>query len=150
MNQDSALWTSLKALQRRDFLSAELDRFLDQRGYEPEQKTTVMAQLANWGFLNDERVIENFINYRQNKLYGKLKILAELEQKGAPIELAQLIESRLAPEVELENANKLLAKKFSTDDVPIKGARYLASRGYEEATIVEAVESYFSTSLDIP
>ncbi|MBL8087398.1 MAG: regulatory protein RecX [Chthonomonas sp.] len=144
---DRALLIALRCLRRRDHLEAELKAALEreQLGHEWDR---VRHKLHEWRFLDDHRTASVLTERRQEKGYGKERILAELDAKGADPEILAEIEAWFDPAAEADRAGHLLRKKYLPSDAPIKGARYLAGRGFDEDIVRSVVEAYFEASLE--
>jgi len=85
-----------------------------QRGYIQEVINTVVGQLIDLKYVDDNRFVSALIqNYKQNKSYGFFKIKQKLMEKRLP---SALIESSLEEffpvEDEIEVAKRFLLKEF--------------------------------------
>jgi regulatory protein len=135
---------ALKLLARRDHGTRELERKLDDRGFEAEAIGTVLRELASQRFLDDERYIEHFVSYHAARGQGPLRISAELRQLGVD---AESIERQLGAAAGWhERARAVRRKKFGTGlPKDFKGrarqARFLEYRGFSADHIRAALAS---------
>ena len=75
--------TALRLLTRRDYTAKELRTKLLQRDVPEAEVTSVLAELAQSGMVNDRRVAESFVRVASAlKGRGRLRISRELEQRG--------------------------------------------------------------------
>lgn len=77
-----AVARALRLLGRREHSRKELSLKLRQRGFEPSVADEAAAEVAAAGYLSDERFAETFIQSRQRRGQGPLKIRAELGRRG--------------------------------------------------------------------
>lgn len=73
---------ALRYLGRREYALEELRRKLVQRGVAEDTAASVVADLADQGYVSDERFVEAMIRQRTRKGYGPARIRAELRGKG--------------------------------------------------------------------
>jgi len=73
-------------LARRDFCCSELVQTLVAQGFEPATAQSVLAQLIERGYVNDERYAMQFVSYRAERGLGPLRIRRDLEQLGVGAE----------------------------------------------------------------
>ena len=73
---------ALRLLARREHSYRELARKLTQRGWPAEMTDTVLAELAEAGLQSDSRYAESFARSRAQKVYGPMRIRAEMGQRG--------------------------------------------------------------------
>jgi regulatory protein len=75
--------TALRLLTRRDYTAKELRTKLLERDVPEAEVTSVLAELAQSGMVNDRRVAESFVRVASTlKGRGRLRISRELEQRG--------------------------------------------------------------------
>jgi len=126
-------------LSRREHSRAELSRKLSLHAQSPEELNTLLDALAKEGWQSDQRFVQGFV-HRKASQQGLAKITQELTQQG--IEAAQVAQVRLElKDSELERAQSVWQKKFSTSGAPTNAAeygrqgRFLASRGFSHDVI---------------
>lgn len=142
MTQTDPLIIALKALVKRDYLVAELRSLLVQKGYSDEQADGALDQISRWGFLDEPRHATQIAQTRQRR-YGRERILAELEAKGATDVAIQAVMELLPEENEFERARTLVVAKGFTRSDRVKAARFLATRGFSQEVIESIIESDF-------
>jgi regulatory protein len=77
-----ALARAMNSLARREHSRRELETKLQHKGVRAEVAAAVVERLEQDGLLSDERFAEAWTRSRINKLFGPLKIRAELGHKG--------------------------------------------------------------------
>jgi len=142
VNPDDALIAALKLLEKRDYLAEELREALERRGCDGAQITHALDCVERWGFIDDQRVARS-VAERQSRRYGKERILAELEAKGASEQVRAAIEKRFTHTDQIAKAKTMLAVKKFTPDERAKAARFLAGRGFSEEVIESIIEADF-------
>ena len=143
--------TALRLLTRRDYTAKELRTKLLERDLPEADVTSVLADLAESGAVNDRRVAESFVRVASTlKGRGRLRISRELEQRGIdraivrdalaalPVEdetasIRRFIErkhlpARLTPSEHRRVFGQLTRRGFSADLI----AKALRGRGVEE------------------
>jgi regulatory protein len=133
---ETAYRRALHLLSYRARSAQELERFLQDKGYAPEQVAQVNARLQNEGYLNDQRFAEDWIANRVAfRPRSGRQIHYELLRKGINREIAdealgnaQLDEDALA----LEAGHKLARRYARLDqkDFMLKLGAALARRGF--------------------
>ncbi|MGH8140675.1 MAG: regulatory protein RecX [Steroidobacteraceae bacterium] len=83
----AARQSAVALLARRDFASGELQRKLEQQGFEAPVAAATVALLAGEGALNDSRYAENYVTYHAGRGQGPRRIGADLKALGLPEEL---------------------------------------------------------------
>lgn len=94
----------------------------------------VLAHLLDIKLIDDARYVENYIasNTRSFSPDGSRLVINKLLSKGIQREVLENYD-RMIKEMDLENAKKLLTKKFGESDLTIvreKKLKYLYQRGY--------------------
>lgn len=136
MNQD-ALKVALEAIRRKDRFESELRTLLIDKGFEAEP---VVDYLKGRKFLDDERVTQVEAERLTRKGLGPDRIRAELERRGAPDDLIDLVLSVSIDPADVARA--AFRKKFPNGADRAKAMRFLLSRGFDEelaASILEDV-----------
>ena len=137
---------ALAALARRDHLTAELGRKLQEQGFEPAATAAVIAELTAERLLDDPRCIERFVASRAERGQGPVRIARDLESQGAP---PALIEAAIAAGPDWRTvARAVRHRKFGTASPaswPEKArqARFLQYRGFSSDHIRAALGADF-------
>jgi len=86
-----ALWEyALRALGGRAHSVAELSEKLRRRAAHEEDVHRVVAQLKQYGYLNDRRYAQAFAASRlENEGFGKMRVLAELRRRRVAPSIAE-------------------------------------------------------------
>lgn len=102
---------ALKLLERMDRTEAQLREKLLAAEFDPETTEQAIAYVKSFGYVDDERYVRNYIEYRQNQksrgqLYQELKY-----RKGVEPELIRKVFEDLKPVDEKELIRRQLEKK---------------------------------------
>jgi regulatory protein len=128
---------ALRALSRREHSRAELLTKLGPHAGPDDDLPALLDQLAEQGWISEERVAHSVINRRASRLgVGRLK--QELQAKGlAPDLVAQTLAD--VTQTELSRATDVWRKKFGTPAADAKTraaqARFLLGRGFAPDTV---------------
>lgn len=133
----------MKLLARREHSRTELGLKLLQRGYSQADIDAALDECEAQSWLDDRRFAEMYVRQRSDALYGPVRIMAELQQRGIsdePPSLAAIPESQWRA-----NATQLRAKKFGLAadlDWNERGrqGRFLANRGFTMGQIDHALD----------
>lgn len=151
---DRAVSAAMRALDQRMQTGKELRTRLVRKGFEPETIDIALEKLAAWGYLNDERFAELWIENRlSHRPRGKRMLEQELRQKGVDRAIVQdtvasmEIDDRAAA---LDLANKRLrsVQGLPADEQKKKLTGILARRGFDYSTIRATVETVLGEPLD--
>ena len=133
---ETAYRRALHLLSFRARSAQELERFLQDKGYEPDQISQVNARLQAEGYLNDQRFAEDWISNRVafRPRSGK-QIRFELLRKGIDRETADeaLVNAKLDEDVLALEAGRKLAGRYARLDKKefmLKLGAALARRGF--------------------
>lgn len=125
--QSKVLKQALKYLARREYYQTELKLKLLSKGYAECDIEDVLNRLIGDGILSDYRFIESFIDARQSKFYGPLRIVSELEHKNFSPSIIK--EVMLAQPVDwTKNARTCIHKKFRK--IPANKEEYQKQWGF--------------------
>ena len=125
-----ALYTvALGYLARREHSTYELINKLKTKTDQTEFIPEVIAELTQRNYLNDMRFAESYSRMRSNRGYGKLRIQAELKERGI------VVDPRLRGDDGGGDIKKIREKKFGEilpSDIKEKSrqARFLQYRGF--------------------
>ena len=133
---ETAYRRALHLLSYRARSTQELERFLQDKGYVPEQVTQVNARLQEEGYLNDQRFAEDWINNRVafRPRSGK-QIRFELLRKGINRDTADeaLGNAQLDEDALTLEAGRKLARRYARldqKDFMLRLGAALARRGF--------------------
>jgi regulatory protein len=148
------LWEyALKALGRRALAEAEIRQRLNEKAANAADVGPVMAKLAEYGYLNDERFAENFASARRaNQGLGRMRVLRDLRGRRVGAQTAELaVEKTYAGADELTLAEEFVARKFRgrnlteylADPVHLASAyRKLRYAGFGSSACIRVLKRY--------
>jgi regulatory protein len=118
---------------------------LEAKSQDADQIRQALYKVQQEGFLDDEAFAKQYVEEKENQLYGEERILSDLRFKHG---INETIISRLHFDKEEENAKKAalqLEKRYAR--LPLrakqqKGSEALRRRGYRESIASWAVSSY--------
>jgi regulatory protein len=151
---DRAVSASMRALDQRMQTGKELRTRLMRKGFEPETIDAALARLVEYGYLNDERFAELWIENRlTHRPRGKRMLEQELRQKGVD---RQIVDETVASmEIDDRDAALELARKRlrSVDGLPLdeqkkKLTGILARRGFDYGVIRTTLEQVLGEQID--
>ena len=104
--------TALRLLTRRDYTAKELRTKLLERDMPEADVTSVLADLAEAGLVNDRRVAESFVRVSSTlKGRGRMRISRELEQRGVDRAIIRDALAKLPIEDETASIRRFLERK---------------------------------------
>ena len=129
---------ALRLLAAREHSRVELERKLaPHTGDDPAELARVLDELADKGFINEQRVAESVIHRRAGRL-GANRVLHELRTKGLDNELLAEAATQLRA-TELDRARDVWRKKFGTPAQDgaerARQMRFLAARGFDAEVV---------------
>ena len=143
---DDAFERALTALASKERTVAELERWLGEREFSPEQIAAALERLIEDGALDDERFARRFAeDKRELRGWGPERIREALAGRGLE---PGLIEAAIGAEdatEQLERAIELLERRGepATDEGSrARALAYLARRGYDSEAAYEAVRGF--------
>lgn len=102
---------ALRLLERMDRTEAQLRQKLLDAEFEPEIVEQAMAYVKSFGYLDDERYVRNYIEFRQAQK-SRRQLEQELQyRKGVSPELIRKVYEELDPVDEKELIRRQLEKK---------------------------------------
>jgi len=129
---------ALYYLSRFSRTERQIKDYLRRKQYSAEEIALTITYLKEKSFLNDSAFAEAFIQSRIQHLDGPFKIKQMLFQKGIDISSADsLLKQHYPEEVQIENAKTLLQRRPGER---IKQMRFLASRGFPQYVIIQALK----------
>lgn len=144
---DRAVATAMRALEQRMQTGRELRTRLMRKGFQPETIDAAIEKLTSYGYLNDERFAELWIENRlAHRPRGKRMLEQELRQKGIDRQIVDdtvsgmEIDDRAAA---LEVAQKRLksVQSLPLDEQKKKLTGILARRGFDFGVIRSTLET---------
>ena len=145
----------MRKLSARMRTEQEIRQFLRQAEYSVDETEAAIAELAGYGYLNDERYCGEYFRYAKTKGKADRRIVRELAQKGISAETARnVIEDLRAEEAEDEGrtvddhaaalavGHKMLRNqwddgKVADDKFLARVGRRLAGLGYDGSVIYD-------------
>lgn len=134
---------AIQLLARREHSARELKRKLEDRGIGEDEAAAAVAEVAAAGWQSDERYAEMLVRTRVSQGYGPVRIEADLEVAGIPVE--KIREALDGAGVDWHaHAREAHAKKFrappATSAERAKQYRYLQGRGFDSGQIQAALK----------
>lgn len=105
-------------LAKRAYFSKELERKLLEKGYPHQEIATLLQELREKGWLNDEELANRFVERCREKGYGARMIAFKLREKAGEVAIP-IEESK-------EAALQLIQKKYRRD-LPEKRDKVIAA-----------------------
>ena len=140
---------AIRALSRRMRSVSEIQTGLANRSHPEEVVTSVVDDLVDKGFLDDDLFARQWVTSRAaNRYYGRLRLSYELKKKGINRQTTQeALDQYLCPEKEGEIALCAMRKRMQTLKNPgIRGKaalyRHLESKGFTPRAIWAALSNY--------
>lgn len=150
-NHKNPLSLALKKLTYRAYSQKELALFLSKFDFDQQQIDEVMSQLLSWGYLDDQKLALNYLNYyTEQKPHGCLYISKKLAEKGISKEIISSVLDNYDRNKELELARSL-AEKFinnktrqkSVEQLKSMVARHLYNKGFSKTSIITVLNEKF-------
>lgn len=141
-------------LAQRSCSAEYMRQYLRRKGHEEEEIEEVVAQLSEYGFLDDLRYAVSYFEAGLEKRRGMDRIRRELRQKGVPADIIARAEEELEEvpderEVAREVIVDLIAIAREEDldyeareKLRAKAARRLAGRGFSPSTVYSIVRQW--------
>jgi len=127
-----ALDQALRALRHRDRSTVEIDRYLESRGIDDDERQTALETLVRTDLVDDRRYAERRAHSLADRGAGDALIRHKLEHAGLDPDVVDDALVSLRPE--RERAEEIVARRGTGP----KTARYLAGKGYSY-DVVESV-----------
>lgn len=143
-----ALSLAIKYLAYRQRSEAELEAYLERKGFGTVVIEYVLRELKHYGYINDLKYAQEFTKAQQFKGHGIKRIRFELQQKkinGGTID--KIINANYDPEGELEKAKSLVEKRIIKTDEDVekwmkRQAAFLQRRGFDSNTVYKVLKDY--------
>jgi len=137
-------------LEHRSRTVKEMEIYLSAKGFDKYEITDTISELENFNYLNDEEYVIAYIDYSLRKKRGKLRMIADLQQKGVADD--KIRDGFLAYEdergIDISAEEEILARKEASDilgeselDRNILGkiGRHLSNLGYDQNIIYKII-----------
>jgi regulatory protein len=131
---------ALRILARREHSILELIQKLQNKDFDQPKINEVIEFLEQKNYLNNSRFAENYARMRANKGYGRLRIQAELKQRGISNDIINSVTLH-----EQQNIKKIYQKKFGTTPInslkdKSKRISFLRYKGFEAEEIRKIIK----------
>jgi regulatory protein len=139
---------ALRFLTYRARTIKELELYLQQKEFAADIIATVIAEMKDYGYINDYVFAQDFINYRKSRGYGEKRIKYELKLKGVEKDcLEELIANSFDSEEVLNVIRDILRKRLPDDGKidrrwAVKQVGFLARRGFQENLIMTVLREF--------
>ncbi len=140
---NDALKECVKWLKSADLTEAEIADRLATKGYDSNVIASVVEQLKNRTWVNDQRVAERQAEIAKQKLVGRLKVEQTLEKRQVAEDKRESVLEDFDDASEAQRAHNLLDQRLKEGDGIAKAARILGSRGFTEEVIRSVLESRY-------
>lgn len=143
---ERAVELAYRSISRRDRTVAEVRAFLERKHVEPEPIEHALGELAEAGWLNDERFAQRFAEDKRTiERWGSERIERELRRRGVPSAAIAAAAGEQDRDEELAAAVHILADKarpLDDDRQRDRAWRLLVRKGYEPELAYEAVREH--------
>ena len=144
--RENALELALRALGRREWSSAELSRWLTERGVAGEEVAETVAHLEEIGELDDARFARRYAeDKRELAGWGAERIRGALLERGvAPEHIEAAIAADGAPQ-QAERAAALLVRRgetLATERDRARALGFLTRKGYPYEIAHDAIRAF--------
>jgi regulatory protein len=143
--EDDAFARALAALGRKERTRAELESWLDERGFDPDEVASAIELLVATGTLDDLRFARRYAeDKRELRAWGPERIRESLASRGVAPDLVETVVGDDGYTDQVERAIQLLERRGEGLDGDRERARalaYLTRRGYEHEVAYEAVRA---------
>lgn len=148
--QDKARYQAFGQLSRRARSEWELRDYLKRKDYAPEVIDQVIRQLAEYGYIDDEKFAETWVaNRRLLKPTSRRRLQMELRQKRVSDEvIAHVLTEDVTDEsmvLQTVVERKRRQTKYQDDT---KLTQYLLRQGYNYADVKAAIQTQNNESVD--
>ena len=131
----------IRKLTMKDCSESEIREVLTNHKYLTEkQRTEILSEMKQKGFINDEELVRNYIEIAQGNLYGSNRIRASLLKKGIE---SELIDSYLCSDESEEEIRRAMAKC----ETAMKGLDRKSHREFLRSLQMKLVTAGYSPSI---
>ena len=133
-NRSKAMSKAMDILSRKPVSARDLVNKLAEKGYDKEVAQSVVDEMAELGYIDDEAYARLYVEYAAEKHYGTSKIRYELGHHGVSSDIISLVLEE-SGDTDIEELASLVLQKYGNcdfDDIKQRQrvTRFLASRGY--------------------
>ncbi len=141
--QDKARYQALNQLSRRARSEWELRDYLKRKDYAPEIIDAVLAQLSDYGYVDDKKFAEAWVaNRRLLKATSARRLQQELKQKRVSDDvISQVLEEDETDELEVLKELVERKRKQTKYQDNLKLMQYLSRQGYNYEDIKSALSN---------
>ncbi len=142
---NNCILSAQRSLSLREHSEYEIRTKLRNKGYAESEINEAVAQLKNADMLSDNRYTSQYIRLRQNKGFGKSKIIYELKIKGISSDMINDNSDVFNDDYDIlvKLYNKKFYKKNENDDKSrSKLYNYFMSRGFQASHIKKLLEDH--------
>ncbi|WP_027398183.1 regulatory protein RecX [Anaerovorax odorimutans] len=143
---------ALRYLAYRDRSEYEVSKYLKEKDFAYDDIENTLIYLNEFGYIDDKRYCENYINYAILKGRGRNRIKRELKEKGISYDMAQiyldeLIDRNFEFKNALKQAEKLIKNNMNDEiyeldeKMKAKVGRRLFNLGYNMSLIYEVINN---------
>jgi SOS response regulatory protein OraA/RecX len=135
---DSCRTRALRLLAGRSHFRAELSRKLTTRGFPRAEVEATLSELVVQGHLDDERTAGELVRERRERRgWGRARLQAELQRRGAPAAAVSAALAGIGDEEELMLARQAALRVARRGAVePAALGRHLARKGFSHHAIL--------------
>jgi regulatory protein len=144
---DAARRVALRLLVPAPLTCEQLRHKLRTRGFHGETVAALVAELQGRGLLDDAAYAQRWLEQRRTRGYGRLRIVAELRERGVAASVAEAACAAEPLEVELATATAAASRQaphlagLERDRARAKLARHLHNRGFGGDTIHRVLDT---------
>jgi regulatory protein len=135
---EDAFGAVVGALARRDLTSAEIEKRLQEAGFDPAACADALARAGEAGYLDDARVAQERARRLAERGASDGAIRAELGRRGVPEESVDGALTLIAPEA--ERAEQLASRLGGG----VRAARTLIRKGYPHDLVERTVRRHIA------
>lgn len=145
----------LRLLTYRSRSIKEASDYLQAKGFTDEIIKAIIGEMTDYGYLDDKKFVDDFISYRKQNGYGKLKVRYELIAKGIDKNLIdEKLEALFSISDDLARIRTLIEKRLSFNEKVDerwfkREASFLKRRGYHDNLILTALKEYFNSDCNL-
>jgi regulatory protein len=145
MAENDAFARALEALGRKERTRAELEGWLDERGFDPDDVASAIELLIATDALDDVRFARRYAeDKRELRGWGPERIRAALVSRGVPPDLVEEALGDDGHADQIERAVQLLERRgegLDGDRERVRALAYLTRRGYDHEVAYAAVRA---------
>lgn len=140
---DEALKKAMSLLKRGHYSEFKMREKLKEKEYDNKTINTVIKFLKNNDLINDEMLANDYLEYYNEKNFGKLRIIYELQNKGMfDVTINKLKFPETLEKEKALNQLEILNKKFASFSYNKKKEKIYASLvglGFESSVVTYAI-----------